>query len=293
MGTYVVTGSASGIGAATAALLASRGHRVIGVDRAGADVTADLSGETGRREAVQEVLALSGDKVNGVVPCAGLAGMTGVDSRLLVSVNYFGAVDLVEGLRPALTAAAAAGEPASVVLLSSNSATCQPGWAVEVAKACLDRGEEAARAAAAKRDSVLVYPATKAALAWWARSVGTGKQWVGAGIRVNAVAPGLISTPMTDKVRQDPVLGSFADSYPTALKRPGRPEEIAALIAFLLSAEASLLVGSVVFADGGTDALLHKRKPRSTYVPKPVMSLAMRAAPLAARLQQRNRPRNS
>jgi NAD(P)-dependent dehydrogenase (short-subunit alcohol dehydrogenase family) len=263
---------------------------VIGVDLAGAEVTADLASETGRREAVQQLLELAGDKVNGVVPCAGLAGMTGVDSRLLVSVNYFGAVDLVTGLRPALAAAASAGEPAAVVLLSSNSSTCQPGWARDVAKACLDSGEEAARAAAAKRDSVLVYPATKAALAWWARAVGTGKDWVGAGIRVNAVAPGFIATPMTAKVTADPVLGSFAESYPTALKRPGTPEEIAAVIAFLLSEEASLLVGSVVFADGGTDALLHKRRPRSTYVPRPVMGLAMKAMPLAARLQERRRP---
>jgi NAD(P)-dependent dehydrogenase (short-subunit alcohol dehydrogenase family) len=289
MGTYVVTGSASGIGAATAALLTERGHRVIGVDLADAEVHADLADATRRREAVQQILELADDKVNGVVPCAGIAGMTGVDSRLVVSVNYFGAVELVTGLRPALAAAAAAGEPAAVVLLSSNSSTCQPGWAIDVAKACLDRGEDAARAAAAKRDSVLVYPATKAALAWWARSEGTGKQWIGSGIRVNAVAPGLVATAMTDRVKADPVLGSFAESYPTALKRPGRPEEIASLIAFLLSEEASLMVGSVVFADGGTDALMHKRRPRSAYVPKPVMSLAMKAAPLAAKLQQRRR----
>lgn len=289
MGTYVVTGSASGIGAATAALLRERGHRVIGVDRAGADVERDLSTQTGRRGAVTEVLALAEDRINGFVPCAGVAGTTGTDSRLVVSVNYFGAVQLAEGLRPALAAAASVGEPAAVVVLSSNSTTCQPGWAREVADACLDDGEEAARDAAAKRDPVVVYPATKAALAWWARTAGTGRDWVGAGIRVNAVAPGFIETAMTAQVTADPVLGSFATSYPTALKRPGRPEEIAALIGFLLSDEAGLVVGSVVFADGGTDALLHKRWPRSAYVPKPLMAAAMRAMPVAARLQQRRR----
>lgn len=290
MGTYVVTGSASGIGAATTALLRERGHDVIGVDRVDAEVVADLGTRTGRREALQAILARTDGKVNGVVPCAGLAGRTGVDSRLLVSVNYHGAISLVEGLRPALAAAAEAGEPAAVVLLASNSTTCQPGWAREVAKACVEQSESAARDLAEKRDSVVVYPATKAALAWWARSVGTGKEWVGAGIRVNAVAPGLIATAMTDEVRRDPVIGKFADSYPTALRRPGQPEEVAALIAFLLSEEASLMVGSVVFIDGGTDALLHKRWPRAAYVPKPVMGLAMKAMPLVSRLQARRPP---
>lgn len=291
MGTYVVTGSASGIGAATASLLRDRGHRVIGVDRAGADVQRDLSTETGRREAVTEVLALAEDRINGFVPCAGLAGLSSSDSRLLVSVNYFGAVQLAEGFRPALTAAAGRGEPAAVVMLSSNSTTCQPGWAQEVAKACLTGSEQHARDVAAKRDAVLVYPATKAALAWWARREGTTERWAGAGIRLNSVAPGLIATAMTDEVRQDPVFGRFADAYPTALKRPGRPDEIAKVIAFLLSEEASLLVGSVVFADGGTDALMHERRPRSAYVPKPVMTLGMKAVPLAARLQRkRGRP---
>ena len=291
MGTYVVTGSASGIGAATVALLEERGHRVIGVDLSDADVVADQSTPAGRRQAVAGVLEQAGERLNGVVPCAGIAGLTGVDSRLVVSVNYFGAVEVVEGLRPALAAAASAGQPAAVVVLSSNSSTCQPGWAHEVARSCLDRGEDEARGAAAKRDSVLVYPATKAALAWWARTVGTGRDWIGAGIRVNAVAPGFVTTAMTDRVTADPVLGSFAESYPTALRRPGRPEEVAAVIAFLLSEEASLLVGSVVYADGGTDALMHKRRPRSAYVPKAVMTAAMRAAPLAVKLQRRRRRR--
>lgn len=290
MGTYVVTGSASGIGAATAALLRERGHRVIGVDRRDAEVEADLSTPEGRSAAVQQVVALAGQRLHGVVPCAGIAGLTGGDSRLVVSVNYYGAVEVVEGLRPLLAAAAAAGEPAAVVVVASNSTTCQPGWALEVARSCVTGSEEQARETAAKRAAVLVYPATKAALAWWARSVGTGRDWAGAGIRVNTVAPGLIATAMTDALRRDDVLAGFADTYPTALRRPGRPEEVAAVIAFLLSEEASLLVGSVVFADGGTDALLHKRWPRSTYVPAPVMNLATRAMPLIARLQRRRGP---
>ncbi|ROO88471.1 NAD(P)-dependent dehydrogenase (short-subunit alcohol dehydrogenase family) [Actinocorallia herbida] len=255
-GAYVVSGAASGIGAATAALLRGLGHEVVTVDLRDADVVADLATPEGRAAAVAGVRARV-PAVRGLVPCAGVAGLTGTDPALLVSVNYFGALALVEGLRPELAAA----DGAAVVLLSSNSVTCQPGWPAAVADVCLAGDEQAARALAAEGEAVQAYPATKAALAYWLRREAITERWIGAGIRMNAVAPGLIATAMTEALRRDPVLGVFADAYPTALDRPGRPEEIAALIAFLLSDAASLLVGSVVFADGGTDAILHPRRP--------------------------------
>jgi NAD(P)-dependent dehydrogenase (short-subunit alcohol dehydrogenase family) len=86
-------------------------------------------------------------------------------------------------------------------------------------------------------------------------------EWIGAGIRLNAVAPGMVATPMTERLREDPELGGFADAYPSALGRAGRPEEVAEVIGFLLSDSASLLVGSVVFVDGGTDAIMHPLRP--------------------------------
>ena len=264
MRTYVVSGAASGIGAATTALLREQGHRVITVDLRGAEVTADLSRAEGRAAAVDAVRALT-DVVHGVVPAAGIGGFTGTDPALVVSVNFFGAIALVEGLREPM---AAAGD-AAVVLLASNSITGQPGWAGEVALACLGGDETAARAAAAAHEAVMVYPASKAALAWWARREGVSQRWIGAGIRLNSVAPGKIATAMTEQLAADPVFGPLSEAYPTAVGRDGRAEEIAAPIAFLLSDAASLVVGSVLYVDGGTDAILHPISPEGWEVPLP------------------------
>ena len=106
-----------------------------------------------------------------------------------------------------------------------------------------------------------VYPATKAALAWWARREGVTPPWIGAGIRINSVAPGKIATAMTEQLAADPVFGPLSEAYPSAIGRDGRAEEIAGPICFLLSDAASLMVGSVLYVDGGTDAILHPISP--------------------------------
>lgn len=256
MKTYVVSGAASGIGAATEELLRKQGDQVITVDQRDADVVADLGTAAGRAAAVAGVQQLT-DVVHGLVPCAGIVGVAGADCAAIVSVNYFGAVELVRGLKPQLAAAGSS----SVVMIASNSITGMPGWRAETAELCLTGDEEAARADAADADPLTIYPGTKAALAWWARREGVTESWIGAGIRLNAVAPGSIDSPMTDRLLADPDVGPLVAAYPSAIGRMGRPEEIAALVAFLLSDASSLMVGSVVYADGGTDAMLHPNAP--------------------------------
>src|SRR5437764_7131521 len=85
--TVLVTGSASGMGAATTERLLQTGHRVLGIDRHDADIVADLSHAEGRAQAVEAVKS-SERVLGGVVACAGL-GVPGPDPAAIVSVNFF------------------------------------------------------------------------------------------------------------------------------------------------------------------------------------------------------------
>jgi NAD(P)-dependent dehydrogenase (short-subunit alcohol dehydrogenase family) len=71
---------------------------------------------------------------------------------------------------------------------------------------------------------------------------------------LNAVAPGKVETPLLDETRGDSVIGAMVDTLPMPVGRSGTPEEIAALVDFLLGPDARFFCGSVVFCDGGTDA---------------------------------------
>jgi NAD(P)-dependent dehydrogenase (short-subunit alcohol dehydrogenase family) len=252
MRTVVVTGSASGMGAATRARLEAAGQRVIGVDVRDADVMADLGTPGGRRSAVEGVAARAGDSLDGLVTWAGVAGLTGVPGSLLVSVNHFGTVELLDGLRPLL----AAGDRPAAVAISSNSTTCQPGVPADLVELCLAGDEAAAREAADAATSLMAYPASKLAIARWVRRQAPTAGWAGAGITLNAVAPGAVETPMLQATRDDPAIGRFVDEFPVPVGRKGTADELAAFVEFLLGPDARFFCGSVVFVDGGTDALL-------------------------------------
>ena len=250
--TIVVTGAASGMGAATKSRLVQDGHRVISVDLRDADVTVDLGTAQGRNDAVGRVTELADGSLDGLVTWAGIAGLTNVPGSLLASVNYFGSVALLTGLRPLL----AAGDAPAAVAISSNSTTCQPGVAMNLVAHFLDGDETAARAAADKVGSMATYPASKMAIAHWVRRNAPTADWAGAGINLNAVAPGAIETPMLQATRDDPTIGKFIDAFPVPIGRKGTADELAAFVTFLLGPDARFFCGSVLFCDGGTDALL-------------------------------------
>ena len=252
MRTVVVTGSASGMGAATKARLEADDQRVIGIDLRSADVVADLGTVEGRVAAITAVTETAGGAIDGLVTWAGLPGLTGRAGSLLVSVNYFGTVALLEGLRPLL----ANGERPAAVAISSNSTTCQPAVPMEIAALCLAGDEAAARDAADAASSLATYPATKTAIARWVRRNAPTAHWAGAGITLNAVAPGAVETPLLQASRDDPTIGALIDEFPVPVGRKGTADELAAFVQFLLGPDARFFCGSVVFVDGGTDAHL-------------------------------------
>ena len=253
--TIVVTGSASGMGAATVRRLTDAGHRVIGVDLHDATVTADLATPEGRRAAVQQVTDLAGGPagaIDGLVTWAGLAGLTDRPGSLLAAVNHFGTVAILEGLRPLL----ANGDRPSAVAISSNSTLVQPGVPMDVVEACLAGDEAVARAAADAAGPFTTYAATKTALAWWVRRHAPTDAWAGAGITLNVVAPGAVETPLLQETREDPTVGGFIDTFPIPVGRKGTADELAAFVEFLLGPDARFFCGSFLVVDGGTDALL-------------------------------------
>jgi NAD(P)-dependent dehydrogenase (short-subunit alcohol dehydrogenase family) len=244
-----ITGSASGIGRALKDKLEEDGQDVIGIDLRGADVIADLSTDAGRRAAVREIIAASGGTLGGFVACAGV-GPAGNAAPLIVSVNYFGAIELLDGLKDAL----AAGPSAAAVAVSSNSATTVPGVPEELVQSMLDGDEGSARWGAEDVDSTAAYAASKLAVARAVRR--RAPEWARAGVRLNAVAPGAVETALLEQTLSDPELGPLVRSFPIPQQRFGRAGEIAEAIAFLLGPAASFCCGSILFVDGGTDALV-------------------------------------
>ena len=198
--------------------------------------------------AVGAVVELTDGKIDGVVACAGL-GPHVKPTDLMASVNFFGALAVLDGLLPSL----ARGEAAAAVALASNSAGITPPHQGLI-DAFASEDEEAARTLARTLDGATVYGMSKLSLARAIRR--RAKKWAQAGVRLNAVAPGPVDTPLLDGSLRDHTLGPLVEALPIPLERRGTPSEIASAVAFLLDPANGFVHGSVLFVDGGSDALL-------------------------------------
>lgn len=254
--TIVVTGAASGIGAATTQYLKEQGHRVITADLHSADVIADLATVDGREALVSGVARLSDDRIDAVLANAG-----GGPADTSIQLNFFGAVATLEGLRP-LMAASDAPRAAAV-----SSVSCLSPPHAPLLQACLDRDEpralqiarqlwEDTNTTSGEADAGLaLYGNAKHALNRWCRLTAPTAQWAGAGILLNAVPLGFYDTPAAAYVLGDAqARADMATLIPVKGAFPGKPREAAKLLAFLLSADNTQVTGQVLFADGGLEA---------------------------------------
>ena len=249
--TYVVTGAASGIGAATARYLRERGGRVIGCDIHNPDVTADLTTGEGRAALIDGVTRLSGGSIDAIVANAG-----GGPAETMLALNFFGTVATLEGLRPLLKTSPA---PRAVMVSSIASLSpIDPG----LIEACLSMDERAAialgkNALAAGKGPLDLYGSAKHALNCWCRKVAVKPDWAGAGIPLNVVAPGFIDTPAAAYILSDPERSAAAGRMvPMRGAYPGRPQQMAATLAWCVSPENSLMTGQILFVDGGAECMM-------------------------------------
>ena len=227
---------------------------MIGVDLRDADVIADLSDPAGRRSAAAEVLAAAGGVLDGAVLAAGLGPGSGPErNRLIAQVNVLGVVEPLLAWRPALAAA----NRAKVVVLASNSTTTVPMVRRRTIDALLahdpDKAVRSIRLLGG-HGSALMYAASKIAVSRWVRRHAVTPLWAGAGIRLNALAPGAIMTPLLQAQLAEPMEGRAVRRFPIPVGGFGAADQLGEWITFMLSDSADFLCGSIIFVDGGTDA---------------------------------------
>jgi len=253
MGIHVVTGSASGIGAAIARRLSARGHSVLTVDLRNAQIEVDLGTSTGRQRAIDEIRSCAPNGIEGLSLCAGVSGYA-KPIDLVPRVNFFGVTRLVEGLRTALRP-----NGGTILIINSQSATMR-SWnqphQVRYIEAMLADDEPKAVALAASQSELEIYAVAKWALGLWMRRQMA--PFARHAVRINAIAPGFTRTGLTDRLINDPALQSHLKTFVASIPLgfTAEPDDIADAAEFLHGAQARFVTGAVVFVDGGHDALM-------------------------------------
>ena len=243
---YAVTGVASGIGAALAARLLAHGCRVTGFDvRPPTDAPfpchavdlADLA-------AIEAALAPAAGPFDGLCNNAGVSPRPGQEVAIL-AINYFAQRSVTRALLPRLAPGA------SIVNMASRAGARWRDNLAQVQRlAALDPADLAAFVRDERIDATRAYNLSKEALIAW--TVGESEAMTARGLRINAVCPGAVATGL---------LTDFAAAFGEAMARnvaragrPGQPEEIAAVVDFLLGPDSSWLRGAEIAPDGGMGA---------------------------------------